>query len=889
MIIDISYKMSKYLVIVESGGKIDKISKILNSLGKDKYNVLASYGHVYGLETKNMGIDFDNDFKPTYVTNPDGASFRAKAIKAIKDTASKVDEVILASDADREGAFIAWSIAHMLKLKKPKRIIFHEISKDAISKAIKNPEDIDMNTVRSQEARRILDRIIGYSISPVLQKNININARSAGRCQSACVRIVKDREDEIEVFFKGKAEDGNASSYFKTIGTFSSKKKAIKLQKCGLYKLTNGSIDKYDEGDELKGKVHHFVPNVEYSDNDDEKVKRNKEVLQFLKRCGKAEFKVQNISNKTTYRNPSPPFTTSTLQQEASRKFRFNAKTTMSHAQKLYEKGLITYMRSDSVALSEDAMKNIKEYVVEEYGNKYYNKKEYKTKSKNAQEAHEAVRCVDASIVDPEDVTAEEAKLYSLIWKRTVASQMAPAEIKHTLVQIVSDQESIYYLMADLQTITFLGFLKVYNITTVEKDDEEEDDDALENNVDENKLPSVGDVLVMKYIISSEEYHRPPTRYNESALLKKLEEKGIGRPSTYAPIVAKVLERNYVEKKDIPGVKRNSTIYNIGENIDGIEQNTKEILLGNEKNKYVVTPLGVTVTKFLLKYFPDIMDYKYTANMEEDLDKIAEGDKVWTDVLHEFYDDFKPTIDEMQSGAFKSEFNNVLGIHPDTGEEIIATIAKFGPVVKMYDSNTEKYKYGKIKEPLTIESITLEEAVSLLDTTFPYYVGEYEKKTVEIQKGQHGLYIKYNNNNYSIDPITEDMLEAFNLEDAIKIMDEKKTNVINKFKIGKKEYNVLNGQYGPYIQTMNGKKRVNIKIPYGYKADELTGDQLKEIISKQKDYKSKKTNTKSDKSNKANDKKTTKANDKKTTKTNNKKKLAPKKNKTLSSESLFVD
>src|SRR5579872_564630 len=615
--------MPKILVVVESP---KKISYITGFLSKD-YVVKASCGIFRDLDPKKMSIDFDNRFEPIYIIT------KPEVVRQLKESCKGIDILYIASDEDREGEAIGHSVYELLKPKHYKRLRFNEITKKAILAAIKNPGEINYNLVDAQKARRIIDRLFGYMISPLLQKKLG-GTLSAGRVQSVAARIVIDRENEIAKFL----EKNQNSSYFRVSGVFDN-------LRASLWESTDKTPQSLEET-AFKGKVAH----IQLSDPDP-----NSNVTSFLRTALKSTFKIHSISDKIAYRNPSPPFTTSTLQQEANRKFGMSLESTMKNAQALYEGGFITYMRTDSVEISEDGHKAIKKVIETTYGPEYYQRNTYKNKSSTSQEAHEAIRPVHPELQSIEDKISDpfQIKLYKLIWQRTIASQMKPAKLNITTIQItiskfISEEiKPFYYFQTQIETMLFPGFTKVY----VESEDDPEVDPNLNKNFNLGKLPKAGDKVNMKEIVAKQEFLKPQTRYTQASLVKKLEELGIGRPSTYVNTIKTILDREYIKIGDIPGISKTISILSIkSENkkhIMEIFEEESEILLGREKKKLIPTELGITVNDFLIKYFADFLDYDFTANMEADLDKVAEGQKKWTQMVKLFYDKLNPIVLEV--------------------------------------------------------------------------------------------------------------------------------------------------------------------------------------------------------------------------------------------------
>jgi DNA topoisomerase-1 len=654
------------LVIVESAGKIKKINEILGS----NYIVKASFGHVQDLDKKTLSIDVENNFNPLYIISED----KLKIVNELKSLTKKCKEVIIASDGDREGEAIAYSLANVLKLHNPKRIIFHEITKSAINKAIQNPTKINMDMVYSQQARRILDRLMGYKISPILWKYLS-DAKSAGRVQSVVVKIINDRENEII--------NSISNSYFKTVG---------------LFNKINATLN------------YNFT--------------KDTDCLNFLKSINnKTTVKIFNIENKKSIRKPSPPFVTSTLQQESSIKLRFNIKKTMDVAQKLFNSGLITYMRTDCPNISEDAIKSIEEFIINKYGEKYSSPKNYESKNANSQDAHECIRPTNIlveNISANEDVNEDCIKLYNLIWKRTLASQMSNAEIDVQIIKIdlLNNSESLlifnkeqYYFISTYENIIFPGYIIVYDNT--EKDSEKESDTV------NGTLILESDKLKIKKIKISEEYTKLPYggRFTEANLVKYLEKNGIGRPSTYVSIITKIIERNYVEIKDIEGIEKKSKQFEL--NKFEINESIKNVIIGKENKKIVITEMGKLVNEFLIKHFESILDTNFTANLETLLDKISIGKGNWITILRNYYDIFNPIVEKLQSEKDNTK-SKLLGITND-GKEIYTGTGKFGPYVKILENDNKKWKYSSTQD---ISDLTLEIAIELLSNKYPKLIFE---------------------------------------------------------------------------------------------------------------------------------------------------------------------
>ncbi len=764
--------MIKNLVIVESPAKAKTIEKFL---GKD-YKVMSSYGHIRDLQKKNFSIDVADGFKPIYEIPDD----KKPLVAELKKAASQAQTVWLASDEDREGEAIAWHLYEVLGLKpeSTKRIVFHEITKPAILSAIEHPRDIDINLVDAQQARRVLDRIVGFELSPVLWKKIK-PLLSAGRVQSVAVRLIVEREKEIKNFV--------SEPYYRIVGNFSTK-----------------------AGHGLKADLSRRLPDADAA-------------RKFLSECAGAEFRIRDIQVRPVKKSPAPPFTTSTLQQEAARKLGFTVSQTMMVAQKLYEAGQITYMRTDSTNLSSLAVQAISREIIGNIGANYLQVRQYHTHTKGAQEAHEAIRptYIEHATIDG---TPQEKKLYNLIWKRAIASQMADAQIEKTTVEIQPSTRPEHF-SATGEVVKFDGFLKVY----MEGND---DDNASE---DSNMLPpmSTGEDLSMKEIQALQRYTQQPPRYTEATLVKKMEELGIGRPSTYAPIISTIQQREYVEKGEKPGVDR--TLENFTLTADGkITESTRTEVTGAEKGKLIPTDTGEIVNDFLEDYFGDIVDYNFTANVEEKFDDIAEGKQPWPEVLQNFYGVFHPVIDEVSHLRLEHKVGErVLGKHPVSGKQVSVKIGRFGPLVQIGGGpdDAEKPQFAALQKGQSIADITLDEALKLFD--FPRTIGEYEGKDVTIGIGRFGPYVRHDGKFVSI-PKTMSHT-SITIEDAIDLIEAKRTaekNKLVKAFDNAPDLRILNGRYGVYIAY----KKENYKMPKKV-ADPaaLTYDECMEIVHSQED------------------------------------------------------
>ncbi len=751
--------MSKKLVIVESPAKAKTIKKFL---GKD-YDVESSYGHVADLPSKEIGIDLKN-FTPKYIISKD----KKEVIKKLKKLSNKAEQVLLASDEDREGEAIAWHLKNQLNLKddKTSRIVFHEITEKAIKNAIDNPRDINYNLVDAQQARRLLDRLVGYELSPILWRKIK-KGLSAGRVQSVAVRLIVDRENEIR--------NHQSKSSFKVLGYFANHAK------------------------------HQFKASL------DQEFEKEKAVEDFLKLLKGATYQVADINTKAAKKTPAPPFTTSTLQQEAARKLGFSVSKTMMLAQKLYENGFITYMRTDSVNLSSDAKQQAVEMITQVFGKNYSKPRNYKTKSKGAQEAHEAIR---PTIVSRREINMDfdSNRLYDLIWKRTVASQMADAKIDRTTVKIENNKVKNIFT-AKGEVIVFDGFLKLYQETKETNEDPEF----------KGRLPKLekGETLEEKYIEVIQKYSRPPARYNEAALVKKMEELGIGRPSTYAPTISTIQKRGYVEKKNIEPKVRSVAKWILEKGV--ISKKTETESYGNEKNKLVPTDIGIVVNEFLTQHFDHILDYNFTAKIEEELDKIAEGNKNWKHTLKEFYQEFHPVVEDVAKNATRARGERLLGQDPKTGKNVYVKIGQFGPLVQIGESNEEeKPVFAGAPHGISLNDITLEQALSMF--AFPKNIGQYQGKDVVIATGRYGPYIIYDGKFISIpknmDPLSVNLPQAIDMIKKKLKADEPIANYDDKpvFK-GK-------GRFGPFIKWND----LFINVPKKYDFDNLTDEDIVELI-----------------------------------------------------------
>jgi DNA topoisomerase-1 len=765
--------MHENLVIVESPAKAKTIEKFL---GKDFF-VTSSMGHIRDLEKKDFGIDIQNNFTPKYEISAD----KKKLVSELKKLAKDAKSVWLASDEDREGEAISWHLIETLGLdpKMTKRIVFHEITKDAILHAVQNPRPLDYNLVNAQQARRVLDRIVGFEVSPVLWKKVKPSL-SAGRVQSVAVRLIVEREREIINF--------RSTSSFKVSASFLVPEKEGKIS-------------------ELKAEL-----NKRFETRD--------EAYAFLEKCKTAEFTISEVVKKPSRRSPAPPFITSTLQQEASRKLGFSVSQTMSIAQKLYESGKITYMRTDSVNLSGLAIHAAKQKIIQEHGEKYHQVRQYKTKSKGAQEAHEAIR---PAYLDQEEITGtnQEKRLYDLIWKRTIASQMTDAELEKTTVTIDISNSSDKFI-ATGEVLIFDGFLRVY----IESDDDED-----QNAGQKGLLPVLqkNQILRWEIIQATERFTQKPPRYTEASLVKKLEELGIGRPSTYAPIITTVQNRGYVVKEDRMGVEREYTDLILSSK--KIAEKVKKEQTGAEKSKLFPTDIGMVVTDFLTRYFDIIMDYNFTAKVEKEFDEIADGELIWNEMIRNFYDPFHKKVESAISDAERANGIIVLGNDPVSGKEISVKIGRFGPIAQLGEATEEgeKPQFASLRPGQHLETITLEEALELFK--LPRTLGDFEGKTVTVAIGRFGPYVRHDSKFISLEKNVDDPYSV-SLERAVQLIEtkrEKDLNAIIKVFDENPEVKLLNGRWGPYISF----KKNNYKIPKNTDASKMTLDDCLKLIGKE--------------------------------------------------------
>ena len=762
--------MQKNLVIVESPAKAKTIEKFL---GKD-FKVMSSYGHIRDLKKKEISID-DKTLEPEYEIPEE----KVKLVEDLREKAANAQTVWLASDEDREGEAISWHLCEVLGLDKDKtnRIVFHEITQTAILDAIEHPRHINMDLVNAQQARRVLDRLVGFKLSPVLWRKVK-PALSAGRVQSVAVRLIVEREREIQNF--------TSEPYYSVSGVFA-------------IANPDGSAS------EVKAQLS-------------KRFKTEAEVMEFLEKCKAATFTVDAITKKPSKRTPAPPFTTSTLQQEAARKLGYSVSQTMMIAQHLYESGRITYMRTDSVNLSQLCLNASKKEIIDQYGENYSKTRKYHTSSKGAQEAHEAIR---PSYMEKSSIegSAQEKRLYDLIWKRTIASQMADAEIEKTTITIKSDDIDEVFT-AQGEVVKFDGFIKVYRESS-------DDDDSSEDYSHSLPVMKKGQELVRREILATERFSAGPQRYTEASLVHKMKELGISHPSTYAPTISTIQQREYVMKGDRKGEERFYSIYQLkGKQIT---QKTRKEMAGSDKGKLIPTDIGTVVNDFLMENFSEIMDYNFTAKVEQDVDKIAEGDEKWKDMMKQFYKDFEPTVEETLNSRQKFKAGErILGTDPKSGRPVYVKIGRFGPVVQIGSSeDKEKPQFAQLPKELSMETITLEDALDLFK--LPRDLGEFEGSTVSVGAGRFGPYVKHENLFASL-PKTADPM-AITLDEAITLIQEKRRAEAAKhvkFFLEDPKLEIMNGLYGPYL-SYDGK---NYRLPktLGDKAKDLTYEECMKVI-----------------------------------------------------------
>jgi DNA topoisomerase-1 len=793
----------KTLFIIESGGKVKKLNELL---GKE-FIVKPTMGHIMDLPKDSLGIDVTNNFEANYITNPD----KKQLVKELKKCAEECDDIMLCSDMDREGEMISQNVKDILKLKKYKRVVFNEITKKAIEEAIKNPRLIDDNMVNSQKCRRYLDRLIGFYISPILWKYLPGIGTSTGRIQGVALRIIVDKENEInksisEPFFKTTAE-------------------------LNLCKKSDDDIVK------LNATLVEINKNKMYNFTDFEKAQ---EFLSLINK--KTEFKVVSVDNRKSIRKASEPFITSTLQQEASSKLHFSVKRTAEISQKLYEKGHITYIRTDSPNISDSAIEEAKKYIIKNWSAEYSEPKQYKSKNSNAQEAHECIRPTHLEIDSIESPSPEEQRLYALIWKRTIASQMSNAQVNIQTIKIdaLNNKESILLFTKEqtlfnstLENIEFPGYLTVYDNT----DNNSENDDKINGKIE----IKVKDKLSLNKMKISEEYTKPPLRYNEALLIKFLEKKGIGRPSTYSSIISKIIEREYVKIDNVEGIKKESKQLEL-DNKYKLKESVKEVFIGKEQKKIVATEVGKKVNEFMMTHFSKILDIDFTATLETHLDKIALGEANWITVLRNFYELFNPMVEKLNKEAkdkvkeLGSATDKLLGEN-DNKLLVYSGTGKYGPYVKMELEDKKGWKYSSLKETeFTPETIELEDAIILLE--YPKDIGKIGNAHVTLNKGKFGLYFKCNGKNISI-PDKDVDISIIDIEYSRKIIEafnNGSTGALKTFNVKDKVINVRNGEFGNYVQIISANnKKENISIPKKYNIENISIDDIMQIISDKRD------------------------------------------------------
>lgn len=786
--------MGKILIIVESPHKTECLKSFLGN----NYCFMASKGCIMDLDPKCMAIDIENDFKPSYVEKSD----RKDVISHLKEMYEKVDEIYIATDPDREGEMIAWTIARILKIKEPIRLRFGEITKTAVLKAIENKGTLDKSLINAQKARRFLDRIVGYTLSPILHKIFKTGNLSAGRVQSVLLRLIVDREKEITEFL-----NGDVSSFFRFNGLFKYNKD-IEIES-----IIETNVEINNEKDETEENENdEFKESV--------KITSKKKANELMNKIIKSTFKIDNIKDRETKRKPQPPYKTSTLQQDSFSKLGISVKNTMLAAQHLYEAGLITYMRTDSINLSEEFINKSKKYVIDQYGEKYHKTNRYKSKAVHTQEAHEAIRPtnVKKTFVDiGGKIGINEQRLYKLIWQRSIASQMVPAEVNIRTIKISISETAIYYFEGKTDTILFEGFLTVYGVKPIEKSE-----DLI-----------IGKEVEPIEIICKQDYKKPPYRYNEKSLCVAIDEDhlNIGRPATSATFINKIQDRNYIVLDETTGLEKPVITYKWDGNSEGYETNESTIILGKEKNKFVPTPLGIEVTELLVKHFGKIMDYNFTAEMENMLDDIAENKTDFKKVLKDFYDEFDPNVKKLlESNENIKLFDDILlGKDPETEKDIFLCRGMKGG----YHLKTEKdgkIQIANLYDKKNPEETTLEEAIQILK--YPKYLGKIGRKNAILHQGKNNFYIKVSKDSYSLNNEKYPDPNKITIDDVKEIMEEKRKNNLWEAEDENKKYVALNGPYGKYIKILpkeKKKKPFNVKIPEDFNIEELTIEKVEEF------------------------------------------------------------
>lgn len=784
------------LFIVESPAKINKICSLL---GK-QYKGASSYGHIMDLAEKSMSIDFENNFNPIYVVIKNERTDKTKVIADLINAAKGAKQIYIATDKDREGEMIGWNIATALNLKNPQRIVFTSITKNALQKAIKNVGPINMNMVNSQKARRVIDRLVGFELSPLVDAHMNSSRLSAGRVQSVVARLIVDRENEIEKFFS----NDNLSSYFLFVATF-----MIKQQ------LKTQLYTKKDNSKPFKGEIS--------------KIQNKDETLKLINTMTTSIYTISHIFDKKRMQSAPIPYTTSTLQQDCSVKMSFNGKRTMLAAQHLYEAGYITYMRTDSIILSDDALNKIEKYILANYDEKYYKKTVYESKD-GAQEAHEAIRPTDIDVVDVEiggKIGNDEVRLYNLIWKRTVASQMAQAEFNDVNIQISISNLDKHYFGACIPNLIFDGFLILYKTIDKENDGKEDNENINNKKFDVNNIVEGKNVDIVS-INCTQKYDTPPARYNEASLLNKLDIKhlNIGRPATLVNIIEKIIQQKYVEIKDVEGKMVNA--FNISwKKGNEVKEDVKIVTLCRDKKRFVPTQLGKDITDYLVTNFTTIMDYKFTTLMEQKLDDIAKGILVWHEVVREFYDEFHPLVMKFVdlNKIKRLDMGSLLGEY--LGNKVYASNTKFGPRIKYIEG--EKIKYFKFGDKLTLENLTIEDATKIISENigYPKQIGLYERKKIVLNKNGESYYLSYNKKNYNC--VNNDVT----LGGAIEIIKSGGKTSLLELKDGNKVYNVYKGKDNYYVNILNvvTKKTYNVGIPDGVDHMSLNVGEINKLVN----------------------------------------------------------
>jgi DNA topoisomerase-1 len=864
------------LVLLEGTGKLPSFRKYLG----EGFQIEATGGHIIDLDERKMSINFENNFEPIYCIKPG----KEGTVKGLKKAYANCDRLLIASDKDREGEFIAYSIAKELGIKNPERITFGDTTKKSILEAIKNPTGIDYNVVDSQKLRRLLDRIIGYEVSPILCRSLGIGNLAAGRVMSVVVKLIVNQDKKIDEFF-----DGESECYFCTVGNFLDGKKQIHSS---LY-TTDLKLQATDEdGDGNAGEEKKPTKKVTKSsktktskvsktdeENDDvnedmetdgkkgvqSKIKSSTNAKNIMKQIVKSTFKIGHVVEKDSIRYPSSPFTTATMLQEASRKLGMSADRTTRAAQHLYEGEYVTYIRTDSTHMADDAIKSIGEFVVKTYGKDYHRSINYEVKSKNAQEAHEAIRPTDPKVMtivanDAKRVGSDEIRLYNLIWKRSVASQMVPAKFNVATVKINISKLEDYFFITQSEEVIFPGFLAVYDMKNVEEDDPDAVNDGNDTNSKAIYIPAIGTILKPTSVASSQTYKKPPSRFNEASLINKLDLKnlGIGRPSTIPTMIKKIQEKTYVVKKDCKGVEKLSLNLAWDGKSTDFAETTKKIVLGKDTNRFVPTHLGTIVTEFLEGYFPDVMDYKFTADVEKQLDEVANGKAVWTDVLGDFYKTFEPLIKNLNSTiipkAIMNKDDRTLGKDPITGFDVLVSKRKWGPVVAIVDNTQHEIKMAPIKEPYNPKKLTLAEALEILE--FPKTLGIYLKKEIVMKVGDIGHYldhgdVKKTGVRIPLGKLEKDVASNFSMEDVMlameqhsKNMDEKNKDILWQNHDAKNKYiikeHVEHGRYimvMPIVKPKIAKPPTFVGLPADTNLDDLTLKIVIDLVSKHYDKK----------------------------------------------------